>query len=118
MTQSSRDSRLQKAMADALAALERMRQQTNARTGPALGDLYVFRLRTVVAVEWAFVLTHPEQTDQVFVIPLDDAPLAGTPDVRLPADLVGRPLTARCGQGAWVPTAWLDPSLRVGALPA
>src|SRR5439155_18769106 len=109
----------QKALAAALETLEQTREQAKARSGPpAPGDLYVFRLQSAVAVEWVFVLAHPEQPGQVFVVPLDDAPLAGTPDVRLPAELVNRPLTARCGQGTWVPVGWLDPRLRVGAVGA
>jgi hypothetical protein len=53
----------------------------------------------------------------LLVVPADDFPLAGTSDVALPHELVGRPLTARCGDAFWLPRRAYPSRLRVGALP-
>ncbi len=118
MKRSFDEARLRQTMAEALGSLNQVRRLGEGRSGPpAPGDLYVLWLRTQVPVEWLVVRAHPEHQDQLFVVPVDDAPLAGTPDVPLPQELVHRPLTARCGQGAWVPAAILPKRCRVSALP-
>jgi hypothetical protein len=118
MKRSFDEARLRQAMAEALESLNQVRRLGEGRSGsPAPGDLYVLRLETQLPVEWLVVRAHPEHRDQMFVVPVDDAPLAGTPDVPLPRELVHRPLTARCGQGAWVPAAILPKRCRVSALP-
>ena len=68
------------------------------RSNPATpGDLYVFTIAMDAAVEWLVVQEHPDDSDHLLMVPADDFPLAGTSNVVLPHDLVGRPLTARCG---------------------
>jgi hypothetical protein len=113
------EERLRPALDEALQSLDLVRGQAEGRSGaPEPGDIYVFRLRTRVALEWLVVRAHPDRPDQFFVLPLDSAPFVGTPDVALPSRLVHRPLTARCGQGTWVPARQFRDRLRVSALPA
>jgi hypothetical protein len=83
------------------------------------GDLYRFPLgsETEAAPEWLLVRTHPDDPHLLLAVPVDEFPLAGVPDVVLPAELVRRRLAARCGQGQWIPADHLVPPLRVGAVP-
>jgi hypothetical protein len=85
---------------------------------PTPGDLYVFPLGADAALEWLVVRAHPDDHNLLFLVPADGSPLAGTPDVPLPHDLVRRPLTVRCGEGLWAPALHLQPGFRVGVLPA
>src|SRR5262245_3844201 len=84
MNRPSREERLRQAVADATARLAELRRRAGACTGPpAPGDLYVLRGLSRVALEWLVVRAHPEQTDQLFLVPVDASPQAGTPDVPL-----------------------------------
>jgi hypothetical protein len=85
---------------------------------PGPGDLYRFHLGTDAAPEWLVVRTHPDDPQLLLAVPVDDFPLAGVPDIVLPPELLPRPLTARCGQGQWVPAGHLVPPQRVGVVPA
>ena len=76
-----------------------------------------FDLAVDAALEWLVVREHPDDPDLLLVAPADDFPLAGTPDVVLPHELVGRPLTARCGEGLWLPRCVCSSRLRVGTVP-
>ncbi len=119
MTRPSREERLRQAVATATRCLAAHREQAASRSGPpAPGDLYVLPGISRIALEWLVVRAHPDQADEVFVAPVDDCPLLGPPDAPLPETLALRPLTARCGQGTWVPARFLPQEHRVGALPA
>jgi hypothetical protein len=83
---------------------------------PSPGDLYVFDLAGDAALEWLVVREHPDDPDLLSVAPADEFPLAGTPDVALPRELAGRPLTVRCAKGLWLPATLCLPRLRVGAV--
>jgi hypothetical protein len=114
----TQNERLRQAQARAAQALASSRAESARRTGPpSPGDLYVFRLVSEAALEWLVVLEHPDDRVLLLVVPVDDHPLTGTPDVALPREVIHRPLTARCGQGAWLPAGQFRPRLRVGALP-
>ncbi len=116
MTTPSRSERLRQAVA---RAAEAARARDAPRTGPpAPGDLYVFRTESEASLEWLVLRAHPDDPFLLLVVPVDDGPLAGTPDVPLPPEEVGRPLTARCGQGLWAPALHFAPALRVGSVPA
>ncbi len=87
------------------------------RTLPSPGDLYVFDAGEEVGIEWLVVRAHPDDPELILLAPIDDFPLAGTPDLVLPADRVGRPMTVRCGQTDWFPKSLFTPRLRVGTIP-
>jgi hypothetical protein len=76
---------------------------------------YVLPHSTDVSVEWAIVHIHPDDPELVCAVPVDDGPLIGSPDVDL-SDLAGRPLAARCGQGAWLPISLFTPRERCASL--
>lgn len=80
----------------------------------SVGDLYVFDIDTDVSIEWLVAREHPEDLNQVLLVPVDDFFLTGTPDLVLP---VNRPLTARCGETDWFPKSLLVPTSRVGTIP-
>lgn len=80
------------------------------------GDLFLFS-RDTAAPPWLIVRTHPDDPSLLLAVPVDDFPLAGVPDVVLPREGVRRPLTARCGQGLWIPAYQFVPPLRVGVVP-
>src|SRR4051812_29689442 len=109
MTRSTGNRRLREAMADAARRLETARQRVAARTGPAApGDVYALNGLGQDDLGWLVVRPHPEQAGQVLLVPLDDHPLCGTPDVPLPEDQV-----ARCGEGVWVSHGLLPADRRV-----
>lgn len=87
------------------------------RALPSPGDLYVFDAGDEVGIEWLVVRSHPDDPDLILLAPIDDCPLTGTPDLVLPAEHVGRPMTVRCGQTDWVPQSLFSPSCRVGTIP-
>lgn len=110
--------KLRRAIQTAAAELRHAEWRLAQRTGPpAPGDVYAFAHASEAALEWLVVLSHPSEPDQLFVIPADEFPLAGTPDLALPRELTARPLMLRCGQGMWVSTARLAGERRVGILP-
>jgi hypothetical protein len=84
---------------------------------PTPGDLYVFDTGQEVAIEWLVVRAHPDDPDLILLAPVDDFPLAGTPDLVLPVERVGRPMTVRCGETDWFPRALFQPDLRVDTIP-
>lgn len=110
--------KMRRAIQTAAAELRHAEWRLAQRTGPpAPGDVYAFAHKFDAALEWLVVLPHPSEPDQFFVIPADDFPQAGTPDLVLTRELTSRPLTLRCGQGMWVSTARLAGERRVGVLP-
>jgi hypothetical protein len=84
---------------------------------PTPGDLYVFDTGQDVAIEWLVVRAHPDDPDLILLAPVDDFPLAGTPDLVLPVERVGRPMTVRCGETDWFPRSLFTPDLRVDSIP-
>lgn len=105
-------------MADAASRLSRHPIPPRDRPpSPAPGDLYVFGLPVAAAVEWLVVREHPDDPTLLLLTPADDFFLAGPADVALSGEVVGRPLTVRCGEAAWVPAALCEARLRVGAVP-
>src|SRR4051794_3794844 len=109
--------RIRKAIADAAEKLARQPVQAVGRDTPAPGDLYVFDAGEDVGLEWLVVRLHPDDPGLLLLAPADDFPLIGTPDVALPRELVGRPLSVRCGETDWFPASLCAPRLRVGAVP-
>jgi hypothetical protein len=77
----------------------------------------VFPVSESAALEWLVLRAHPDDPDLLLVLPCDDFPFAGTADVLLPADPAEHRLTARCGQGLWIPAALLDARRRIGSRP-
>lgn len=77
------------------------------------GDLYVLRMRMEASVEWLAVRHHLDDLNLWFVVPTDDMPLAGTPDVKL-----AYPRIARCGEGTWVRSERLEARYHVGGVTA
>jgi hypothetical protein len=119
MTTPSRPERLRQAITAAAQNLAGARALAAQRSGPpAPGDLYLFRLGEGAALEWLVVREHPDDPGLLLMVPADDFPLAGTPDVKVPDELAHRPLSVRCGQGLWLPARQLEPHLRVGSLAA
>jgi hypothetical protein len=114
----NREERLRREAAAAEANLARARSQPAQRSGPpAPGDLYALAEDETAALEWLAVYPHPDDSSLLLIVPADDFPLVGTPDVALSGDPARRHLTARCGQGLWVPAGLLEPHRRVGFLP-
>jgi hypothetical protein len=110
--------RLKLRMAAAQQDLKRASERLSKRSGPPrLGDLYVFPLDVDIAVEWLVVREHPDNHGLLFLVPVDDFPPAGVPDVTLPQNRLDRPLTARCGEGLWAEADLLDADERVDAVP-
>jgi hypothetical protein len=71
---------------------------------------------TDILIQW-MVADH--DGDLVLMVPLDDHPLAGPGDVRLPIDRTPWPMVARCGLAARVPAIYLrDCCTPAGRLPA
>src|SRR5262245_39736977 len=97
--------RIRIAIADAAEKLARQRVQAVGRDAPAPGDLYVFDAGEDVGLEWLVVRFHPDDPGSLLLAPADDFPLIGTPDVALPPELVGRPLSVRCGETDWFPAS-------------
>jgi hypothetical protein len=92
--------------------------EERVQEGPAPGDLYVFGPEAEGALRWLVVREHPDDPSLLFLVPADDSPLAGTPDVPLPRDLVSGPRTVRCGEGVWASAVQLRPDFRAGSVPA
>src|SRR5437868_4810928 len=112
-----RNERFRRAAAEAAANLGQARARAAQRSGPpAPGDLYVLGRIESAALEWLVVRAHPDDPALLLVVPADDFPLIGPPDLELPRDPVRRRLTARCGQGLWVPAALLEARRRVASL--
>lgn len=118
MMHSSREDKLRQAVLIGNQRLSAIGQQTATRTGPpAPGDLFIFPGLSKLALEWLIVQTNREQTDQFFLVPVDDFPLTGPADVPLSEVMVHRPMTARCDQGTWVPASFLRSEYLAGVLP-
>lgn len=114
MTAASRGDRLRAMIAQASSELARTYAPV---TGPpAPGHVYAFPTDAEIAIEWLVVRAHPDDPRATLLVALDDGPLEGPPDVALDG-LVGRPLTARCGQALWARTDLLPESRRVGLVP-
>jgi hypothetical protein len=109
--------RIRTAIAAAAESLPRSAGSVAAdRALPSPGDLYIFDAGEEVGIEWLVVRAHPDDPDLILLAPIDDFPLAGTPDLVLPADRVGRPMTVRCGETDWYPKTLFTPRLRVGTI--
>ena len=118
MATTERMDRLRRAMAEAAEALaQEPAISFDPSRPPTPGDLYVFDSAGDAALEWLIVREHPDDPDLLLVAPADDFPLAGTPDVGLPRELIRRPLTARCGEALWLPQDACALRLRVGTVP-
>jgi hypothetical protein len=109
--------RIRIAIAEAAEKLERQPVPDAGGDTPAPGDLYVFDAGEDVGLEWLVVRSHPDDPGLLLLAPADDSPLIGTPDVRLPLELVDRPLAVRCGETDWFPARLCAPRLRVGTVP-
>lgn len=109
--------RIRAAIAAAAESLPRSAGPVAAdRALPSPGDLYVFDAGDEVGIEWLVVRAHPDDPELILLAPIDDFPLAGTPDLVLPAESVGRPMTVRCGETDWFPKSLFTPRLRVGTI--
>lgn len=96
----------------------REEQTCEKRTGPpAPGDLYAFSIPEHSPVEWLVVREHPDDRGLLFIVPADDCPLAGTPDVAVVHPEVRRPLVVRCAEGVWLRSQRFGADRRVGFLP-
>jgi hypothetical protein len=109
--------RIRVAIAEAAEKMARQPVQLTGRDTPSPGDLYVFDAGEDVGLEWLVVRFHPDDSGLLLLAPMDDFPLVGTPDLALPRELVGRPLTVRCGETDWFPASLCAPRLRAGAVP-
>ncbi len=118
MTTPTRIERLHQAIAETARDLELAAARAAQRTGPpAAGDLFVFDTGEDAALEWLVVREHPDDPRLLLLAPGDDFPFVGPPDVELPRDVVGRPLTIRCGEALWVPDRFCQPRLRTDSVP-
>lgn len=106
------------AAAEIAAAAESLTRSAGSiaadRALPSPGDFYVFDTGDEVGIEWLVVRAHPDDPDLILLAPIDDFPLAGTPDLVLPVE---RPMTVRCGQTDWFPKSLFTQRLRVGTIP-
>jgi hypothetical protein len=109
--------RIRVAIANAAEKLARQSDQATTRKASAPGDLYIFDVGQDVGLEWLVVRIHPDDSELLLLAPTDDFPLAGTPDLILPSEIVGRPLTVRCGETDWFPASVCSSRLRVGVVP-
>ena len=91
--------------------------QSGEREVPAPGDLYVFDAGEDVGLQWLVVRFHPDDPKMLLLAPADDFPLTGTPDLSLPHEVLGRPITIRCGETDWFPATFCSPRLRSGTVP-
>jgi hypothetical protein len=110
------EDRIRNAITEAAEKLTRQSGPAAGRDTPAPGDLYVFDVGDV-GLEWLVVRSHPDDPRLLLLAPADDFPLAGTPDLAIPPEVVGRPLTVRCGETDWFPAGLCTPRLRAGAVP-
>ena len=110
--------RLRQAIVETARGLETPSAPLSERTGlAAAGDLFVFHTAEDAALEWLVVREHADDPSRLLLVPGDDFPLVGPPDLELPRDLVGRPLAVRCGQALWVPLHFCQQRLRTGSVP-
>jgi hypothetical protein len=109
--------RIRAAIAEAAETLARQPVQPTGGDTPTPGDLYLFDAGEDVGLEWLAVRFHPDDSSLLLLAPMDDFPLVGTPDLALPREIVGRPLTVRCGETDWFPASLCAPRLRAGAVP-
>lgn len=79
-----------------------------------LGETYVSRRTADFPVEWVVV---ESDDDRRRVVLLDSHPLAGSRDLRLPPDVLGSPMIARCDWSAWLSAKDLETNFRTGVLP-
>jgi hypothetical protein len=117
MTAPGSADRIRIAVAKAAAELAKQAGLAAGRATPEPGDLYVFDAGEEIGLEWLVVRFHPEDPGMVLLAPVDDFPLAGTPDLILPWEAAGRPLTVRCSETDWFPAGLCSSRLRVGSLP-
>ena len=80
------------------------------------GDLYVFDTSEEVGLEWLVVRFHPDDETSIQVVPIDDFPLVGTPDLTIPHELVGRIMNVRGGESDWFPSSIFLPKLKVASI--
>ena len=108
--------RIRNAVADAAAKLTKQAGAAIRRDTPEPGDLMSSMPgRGSAWSGWscAVIQTNP---GCCFSLPYN-FPLAGTPNLVLSPEIVGRPLTVRCGQTDWFPANLCASRLRVGAVP-
>jgi hypothetical protein len=79
-----------------------------------VGDLYEFNLELPEFVLWAVVRRHKSNPDQLYVVPADQNPLAGSTDAL--TEETGRDLTLRCGLGLWLSQELVAEGQLVGIL--
>src|SRR5690242_17415698 len=97
----SRSELLRDAIAEASDSLRTVSPDvTSSDARGVAGHLYVFHVE--VALEWLMVREHPDDEMLALLVPCDDFPLVGSCDVRVPLDLIDRPLIARCGEAIWL----------------
>ena len=116
MATSRNHERIQVATRAAAERLTRSLSTNSVERAPAPGDLYVFGGGGDIGLEWLLVRFHPDDPGLALVAPVDDFPLAGTPDLVLDAATFGRTLVVRCGETDWLPARSCTSRLRVGTL--
>lgn len=85
---------------------------------PCPGDTYVFYETAEYPVEWTIVERDPSDVRRLLVVPLDDYPQIGSPDVGLQAREPGRVAHIRCDRDIWLDASRFSTELRTGELPA
>lgn len=108
--------RIRTAITTAAESLSRATQSVAVGHAPSPGDLYVLDAGQEIGIEWLVVRRHPDDPKLILLAPVDDFPLAGTPDLILPDDGAGRSMTVRCGETDWFPETLCIAQLHVGTI--
>jgi len=101
-------------LADAIQrSTEVERRVAEATDKVSHGDLFLFQ-KVVPGIEWAVILSHPDDDQLWFVVPADQNPMVGTWDIAVPSLAECGPLTLRCAVGLWVHADDFDLEFRSG----
>jgi len=82
---------------------------------PSLGDIFVLPLCLNQPIVWTLLLSHPDQREQFFCVPVDSLMWKSVTDVEVSEHPLG-PMMLRCNHGTWLSTSDLLEARRIGRL--
>lgn len=102
--------KLREAIAAGAEALEAHQKRMETRPpGPLPGNLYMIATPFDFDLAWLLVRFHPDDRETCLIVPTDDTPLRDVVDVPIDEGTS----CARCGESAWISTAFLQKCPRV-----
>jgi hypothetical protein len=78
-----------------------------------VGNIYVLA-DDKIGLEYIVVKYHPDDSDSVFVVPMDTVPMVGVGDV--PLENVNTSYVSRCGRGTWAAKTYFAYEATVGVM--